>query len=315
MKRLGWLLGFCCWLALGAIAGSASESGLTVTIAETAVVAGPRIHLGDLGSIDGATESDRKALSAIDLGSAPPPGQIKTITRDYLRFLLTNRFTIPPVLAMGPAVRVQVEAKCITDADLVAAAERILSAKPGIRQHIELKNAPKQTWLSPADWQITVEPMGELPIVGSVLFRVTLTGGPEAKVLHLSGKVRAWGRLYRVQREIAKHSAIQPDDLEVIEAELVYGDELLAEPVGLRPIRPLASGTLLRSKQLQPIPLVAKGSAVTVIARGQGLEIALTGIAGADGWEGDLIPIYNPTSRKTFKAMVSMPNTVEVAFR
>ncbi len=315
MKRLGWLLGFCCWLALGSVAGSASESGLTVTIAETAVVAGPRIQLGDLGTIDGATESDRKALRAIDLGSAPPPGQTKTITRDYLRFLLAGRFTIPPTLTMGSAVKVQVEAKCITDADLVAAVERILIGKPGIHQRIELKNAPKQTWLPPAKWKIAVEPMGELPMVGSVLLRVTLTGGPEAKVLHLSGKVRTWGRLYRVKREIARHLAIGPDDLEPVEAELIYGDELTDEPIGLRPIRTLAAGTLLRSGQLQPIPLVAKGSAVTVIVRGQGLEIALAGIAAADGWEGDLIPIYNPTSRKTFKARVSMPNTVEVAFQ
>ena len=78
----------------------------------------------------------------------------------------------------------------------------------------------------------------------------------------------------------------------------------LAEVVGRIPRRPIPAGSPILPGQLELAIEIHSGDAVTVRVTSGRAGLKLEGVAGGDGRRGDLIPIKNPATGKTFRARV-----------
>ena len=78
----------------------------------------------------------------------------------------------------------------------------------------------------------------------------------------------------------------------------------LAEVVGRLPRRAIPSGSPIFASQLEDPLEIHGGDAVTVLVTSGRASLKLVGIAGGDGRRGDIIPVKNPASGRTFRARV-----------
>ncbi len=297
---------------------NARAAGIPVLeIADRVIVPGPKIYLSDLGTIHYASETERMDLR-VDLGPAPYPGQVRVFSRDYLGLILKQKgFNENLNIRMGTQVEVRVESTCITASQVEAEIRKALPQNETfiVKKWIELRNLPAETWLSKGEWQINASPLGELPRVGTALFRVTFSKGNELRTTNVSGKIRAIGQVYQAVRNINRHSLINDTDFRVMEIELTNGQEMLGRlPQNIRSTRLIKEGDILETDHFQPLPLVTKDNFVNVIVKGGNVAIKMTGIARKDGWMGEQILIYNPDSKKQFQGRVIGRNLVEVTF-
>ncbi len=159
--------------------------------------------------------------------------------------------------------------------------------------------------------------IGDMPEIGTVLFKVVLSGGgTKNRVFNIRGKVRETGLLNRATKDISRHAKLRNTDFEVIEKELLNGRELVGDiPAKIRATKLIRRGEILRTDFFQAVPLVHKGHEVQVIVKGETIEVQITGIAKNDGWLGDEIQVVNQTSKKIFRARVIGEEMVEVTFR
>lgn len=303
-----WLLILSC----GSVTLATNISVLEV--ADRVVVPGPKIYLSDLGTIHNASQTERMLM--VDFGPAPYPGQVRVFSRDYLELILKQKgFNEGLDIRMGEKVEVRVESTCITGAQLEAAIQELLPINELaiIKKWVELRNLPAETWLSKGEWQIKASALGDLPQVGTVLFRITLSKGNEVKTINISGKIRAFGRIYQSIRDLNRHSLINENDFILVEKELTSDEVVLGHmPRETRSTKIIKTGEVLEKNHLQPLPLVIKENIVQVMVRGGNITVKMTGIAWKDGWLGDQITVFNSTSEKKFQGRVIGPNLVEV---
>lgn len=86
----------------------------------------------------------------------------------------------------------------------------------------------------------------------------------------------------------------------------------IADAIGLRTTGNVQPGLALTSRHVAKAPSVLKGETVTVIAGGNGFQIAMPGRAEQDGYEGDAITVRNPSSGKTVTGRLEPGKTVHV---
>lgn len=118
-----------------------------------------------------------------------------------------------------------------------------------------------------------------------------------------------------LQQNIATGSLITADMLvsEQRQRRFIRGN-LVSEPaavIGARAKRAMSIGQILT---LQDLCLVCKGDVVTITANDNGLNVAATGIAQADGTLGDTISVKNQQSGRNVSAQVIAVNQVKVKF-
>lgn len=283
-------------------------------IPDRVIVPGPQVYLSDLGSLREPTAAEGLNLK-VDLGPAPHPGHVRVLSRDYLGLILKQKgFNANIEIRMGKQVEIRVESTCITGDQVAAAIHQALPSDNRLSERwLELRNLPAETWLSKGEWQINVSPLGEIPRVGTILFRVTFAKGNELKTINVSGKIRARGWVYQAVRDLKRHSQLNEGDFRLVEIELASGREFLGRlPQDIRSTNLIREGTILETDYFQPLPLVTKQNFVNVMVKGGNVAIKMTGIAAKDGWLGDQILIINPDSKKKFQGRVIGQNLVEV---
>lgn len=284
-------------------------------IPDRVIVPGPKIRLSDLGSIRNPSSVESCNLM-IDLGPAPYPGQVRVFSRDYLGLILKQKgFNQNLDIRMGKQVEVRVESTCITAEQVKAAIEKVIPRSDPfiIKQWIEFRNVPAETWLSKGEWQIKASPLGDLPQVGPAVFRVTFMKDNEQKTINVSGRIKALGMVYQANRDIRRHSLINESDFKLVETELTNDQELIGKlPQRIRSTKLIKEGEILEKDHFQPLPLVIKENFVNVIVKGGNIAVKMIGIAAKDGWLGDQILIINPNSKKKFKGRVIGENLAEV---
>ncbi|HOP74287.1 MAG TPA: flagellar basal body P-ring formation chaperone FlgA [Bacillota bacterium] len=300
------------------VAGSPvqAEAPFMVEIPDEVVVSGSRFGLSDLGKITGGTEADRKLLESISFGTPPAPGQTRVFERKYLQLIVSGyRFQQIPELKMGERVTVRTAAVRISGPQLQAAIDRLIAkGKPGIVERwVELRNVPSNIWLAPGNWDVQAAPVGDLPLVGSAVFKVIITNGSETKTLHISGRIRAKALVYRSKRLLPRHTLLNEDEFEQITMELRTGKEFIGElPNYYRNLTVIREGDILLGHQIEEAPLVMKDQPVIMVVRHENFEIRIMGTACADGWMGDAIKIINTSSKKIVTGRVIDKDTVEV---
>lgn len=87
-----------------------------------------------------------------------------------------------------------------------------------------------------------------------------------------------------------------------------------AEVLGMRTVRAMAAGTVLRKDQFRPQPVLRRGHRVQIVLERGGLRIVAPGEALEEGGAGESIKVLNTSSRRVILARVEAPNSVRVEF-
>lgn len=85
--------------------------------------------------------------------------------------------------------------------------------------------------------------------------------------------------------------------------------------VGRRLKRPVTSGSVLTPSMIEEQTLVQRGQSVTLVARSGGFNVAMAGVALADGVQGERIRVRNVTSDRVVEGLVRSAQQVEVLVR
>lgn len=116
--------------------------------------------------------------------------------------------------------------------------------------------------------------------------------------------------------ELAAGRPIQPGQLRLATVTLpLFGPQparTLADVVGRVPRRPVPAGAPVYLSQLEVPLAIHSGDPVTVRVTSGPAHLTLEGMAGGDGRPGDLIPVRNPVSGRTFRARVEGAGKVAV---
>jgi flagella basal body P-ring formation protein FlgA len=239
-----------------------------------------------------------------ELGYAPAPGLRRVLRAAELRRLASRQG-----LDAGAMADVCVERPTAPLAlDALQAALAVAAGDPEARIEI-------------LDWSRYAVPRGVLEFPHTAA--VPEGNGPQAPVLWKGfvkygerGRFSIWVRA-RIEVRITQVSAradlavgrpvqesqVQLDTMSVSP----FGAQAarsLTEVVGRIPRRPIMAGSPILPGQLEFPIEIHSGDAVTVRVTSGRAGLKLEGVAGGDGRRGDLIPVKNPATGKTFRARV-----------
>ncbi len=179
------------------------------------------------------------------------------------------------------------------------------------------------------DWNRFPAPQGTLEFARGNA--VPEGAGPRAPVLWKGfvkygerGRWSVWARA-RVETQTAQVTAvedlawgrpIQPGQLRLEMVPLSpFGPQpahALSEVSGQVPRRSIPAGSPVFFSQLVIPPEIHSGDAITVEVRSGHVHLRVDGVAGGDGRRGDVIPVRNPATGRTFRARVEGPKRAEI---
>lgn len=124
--------------------------------------------------------------------------------------------------------------------------------------------------------------------------------------------------IWVLARAVPKGGVLGPDDLT---RKSISGRAsppgALADPrevLGMRAVRALVAGTVLRRDQFKPEPLVQRGQRVQIVLEQGALRIVAPGEALEGGGAGERIRVLNTSSRQVVVARVEDHKSVRVEF-
>jgi flagella basal body P-ring formation protein FlgA len=120
------------------------------------------------------------------------------------------------------------------------------------------------------------------------------------------------------RRDLERGAVVEKEDVgrEYRSLRSLPGDvtRALDEVIGKQLTRSLSAGAVVRGAVLTEVPLVTRGSHVSLVAMRGALRITTPGIVREKGGAGEMVSVVNPTSGKVVTGRVVDGKTVEVIF-
>jgi flagella basal body P-ring formation protein FlgA len=260
---------------------------------------------------------------AAPVWSAPPPGEVYTLTQEFLKYRL-GELGLTSFLegtALPAAIQVRQTGVLLKGEDVAAAFRRYVqehSPYPPNNLSIEVFPLKDAVILPDPQVSLTAVPTRNDKLLGDVtLEMVVLHQGQPLKRLKVSGMVRLKRLVVCATRPLRPQNAIAPEDIQVlprevtglnaddffISAEQVVG-HILAKSVGPQEI--------ITTRHLSNQPVIKRGDNVTVVLDQDGLEVSTKGVAQEQGYLGKTIRLLNPKSKKEIQGLVVNAKTVKV---
>ncbi|NLY89387.1 MAG: flagellar basal body P-ring formation protein FlgA [Firmicutes bacterium] len=298
------------------------ETGKPVRIVVPAEVeaAGEEYFLGDIALLQGGSPEIRSGLAGLSLGRPPYAGTSRWLYRSYLELVLqrSGYAARSYTLEMPSQVKVYGAAQKLTGTALAETVYGFLEkrAKPEWKSwRLERLHLPDELLLPPGE--VRVEPKINNPgefSPGSLFLRLEIfVNGESYRLLPVTCRLRAEAEVFVAGRDLERLTVLTAADYRR-EIREVTGDELLTPPVpgAYRTTRPIRAGRILKARDLEPVPVICKGSKVRIIARGKAFFAAVDGLAQEDGGLGQEIAVKNIESGKVIRATVTGSGEVEV---
>lgn len=162
-------------------------------------------------------------------------------------------------------------------------------------------------------------PVARLPADAALRARMTLRvecAGPVRWGIYLPVKIESQLSVLRLQRGVQRGETLAAGDVRserrwVPGVSVDYVTEISQmERQHMRRARP--AGSVLVLSDLQPDPLIRRGSQVELLARIAGIEVRSSGRALGDGGAGDRVRVQNEASLKVVEGIVDGENRVRV---
>lgn len=314
-RRLGLL-----WLIVAGLLLQVELAHGSLTFKSEVQVAGDYITLSSL--VDLPPELAQKCGSAL-IWEAPPPGQIYTLTQEFLQYRLgqmgLSRYF--PEASLPAAIQVRQTGVLLNGEDVAATFRRYVQTHnpyPPDNLHIEVFPLKEPIILPEA--QVTLKPLPPRndKLLGEVtLEMVILHQGQPLKRFKVNGVVRLKRLVVCATRPLRAQETIGPGDIQVMPRE-VTGLNLedffssAEDVVGQILAKSLGPQEIITSRHLSNQPLIKRGDEVTVVLDQDGLEVSTKGVAREQGYLGKSIRIVNPKSKKEFQGLVVNAKTVKV---
>jgi flagella basal body P-ring formation protein FlgA len=153
---------------------------------------------------------------------------------------------------------------------------------------------------------------------GPTTFAVVLTTPKDEVHLWATADVRVRVRTLVVARDLPRGHVLRAGDLQVVRRELGETAQMgLSDPadaVARRLRRPLRAQEAFAATDLERVPILQRGAAVTLVARSGGLFITARGRALDAGASGDTVRVVNLNSGKTVLGRVESERQIAVEF-
>ncbi len=304
---------------LSAEAPAALGASVTITLRGEARVRGRWILLGDIADLAGVPEARRMAIAALQLGRAPMAGATRRLeAADVTRRLAAAGLDGVTVSPVGGAVLVSAAVRAVPGDDLVRCGRAFLetqAVRPGTTVRIEDPAMPRSLTVPDGDVELKAS-VGERRLAGLVPVTVeTLVDGERVARTLLTFRVKATGRGLKAARALAAGETVSAAD--VVEADLdlaSVADNVLTDAGalgGLRILRPVAEGQWIRRGAVAQALQVHRGKQVTLMAKIGSVEARAPAQSREDGAAGEVITVVNLNSKRSLRARVTGPDTVE----
>jgi len=285
-----------------------------------AQVAGEYITLGHLTEL---SQDQALRYGPALVWSAPPPGQIYTLTKEFLQYRLEQLglqevlegATIPSAIRVG-------QTGVVLPADLVSATFRryILEHSYWPKEKLRVDVFPLEEPVLLPDNQVTLEalPPKQGKLVGDVTLEMALLRqGQPYKRIKVNGKVYLEQQVVCATRTLRSHEVVAPGDVllkrrDVSNLESRDFFTSVDQVIGRTLARMAGAEEILTSQHLGRNALIKKGAEVSVILDQDGLIITSKGVAQEEGHPGRSIKVLNPKSKREFQAQVVDAKTVKV---
>jgi flagella basal body P-ring formation protein FlgA len=134
--------------------------------------------------------------------------------------------------------------------------------------------------------------------------------------IYVSARVDVFGPVLIARQPLARGTAVQDSDLELVErnlADLPYGYYSDSQPIaGMLAKRTIAGASVITPQMLQAPKLVKRGQRVTVIAESGALSIRSVGKALGDGKSGDTVRVRAEGSQRVVDGVVVSQGVIKV---
>lgn len=311
-------------LTLGqwAAAQDESKTQTTITIAERSEVQGRTIRLGDIARI--ATEDEELAdkLSAIEIQTAPLPGQTLTVDPNFVRTRLRQaRIDLSQIqLTVPQKIIVISRATVVSRTAIVDAAKQFLLSQPTWEGKDVVIDDPQyvdDVVVPPGQVELKAQRIGSSGSLSSSLVTVSVgVDGRTVRTLNLFLKIHVFADVVVAARTLSRRDVIAENDAQTERRDLstLQPDVCLEakDAIGKRLTRAAVKGQALTKSMLEIAPDVSAGSKITVMASIGQVRITLLAEAREDGWIGKTILVRNVDSNKTFRATVVDAGVAEV---
>lgn len=285
-----------------------------------AEVAGEYITLGHLAEMD--PELQQKCGAAL-IWSAPPPGQVYTLTQEFLKFRL-NQMGLAGLFegaSFPPAIQVR-QTGVLLSGEKVAQTFRhyVQNHNPYPAANLHIEVFPLEEAVILPDDRVTLEalPPRSGKLVGDVTLEMAvLHQGQTLKRLKVSGKVRVERQVVCATRPLKSQETIGPTDVQILRRDVTglnAGEFFISteQVIGRTLSRNVGPQEIITSRHLSNQPVIKRGDEVTVVLDQDGLEISTKAVAQEQGHLGKTIRLLNPKSKKEFQGSVVDAKTVRV---
>jgi flagella basal body P-ring formation protein FlgA len=255
--------------------------------------------------------------------TAPPPGQIYTLTREFLCYRLTQLGLggFFEDAAVPPAIQVRQTGAPLTKEKVADAFRRyILGHTHWPDNQVRIEVSPLEEVVIAPDKEVVLEvlPSKTSRLTGDVTLEMALLRqGQIIKRFKVAGQVALELAVVCAAKPLSPQAAIGPDDIRLARRDVtgLAADEFfvsLDQVVGRMVSRPLNPQEMVTQRHLSHQPIINRGDEVTVVLDDNGLAITTKGVAREPGYPGRSIRMLNPRSKKEFQAQVVDAKTVKV---
>jgi flagella basal body P-ring formation protein FlgA len=192
-----------------------------------------------------------------------------------------------------------------------------LPPRPDIRREVQINPLDPRLRLAECDKPLQAFTPGSQLGGGSLTVGVRCEGSSPWKI-YVSARIKVFRPVVIANRPLPKGSPVNLADVELQERDVTrLTDGFFTDPhalAGMLAKRPLASGEILSTSNLQAPTLVNKGDKVRIVARPGAFEVIMMGEAMRDGGLRDRIPVRNLSSGRVVEAIISGAGEVEIVF-
>ncbi|MFZ5901974.1 MAG: flagellar basal body P-ring formation chaperone FlgA [Chloroflexota bacterium] len=192
-----------------------------------------------------------------------------------------------------------------------------LPPRPDMRREVQINPLDPRLRLAECDKPLQAFTPGSQLGGGSLTVGVRCEGSSPWKI-YVSARIKVFRPVVIANRPLPKGSPVNLTDVELQERDVTrLTDGFFTDPhalAGMLAKRPLASGEILSTSNLQAPTLVNKGDKVRIVARPGAFEVIMMGEAMRDGGLRDRIPVRNLSSGRVVEAIISGAGEVEIVF-
>ncbi len=262
-----------------------------------------QILLGDVALVSGFNEKLIRSLNHLPLGPAPMPGESLNLAKANIRRSMVVHGIDPVKVALvgENLVEVKRSGRTITKEDIAPLVEDYVErswANRQVRTEIIYSRLPKEMTVHSNNFDLRVLDPVKPGVSGSIALSLAALENDRVLVrIPVSLKVRAFGNVAVMNRDVRQGELLSPEDFSFIEREITRKHSnpvrTVGEAANKKLKRTVKAGQILTLDHLEIPPLIERGDEVTLIVEYKGVRVSCPGKAKEKGRLGDRIMVRN----------------------